>query len=42
MWSRWGRGLSILVPDLVGIDNDKIAVNANAEQVAFRCRGEFR
>lgn len=28
------RGLSILIPDLVGIDNDKIVVNASAEKVA--------
>jgi hypothetical protein len=28
------RGLSILVPDLVGIDGDKIVVNASAERVA--------
>ena len=28
------RGLSILVPDLVGIDGDKIVVNASAARVA--------
>lgn len=28
------RGLSILIPDLVGIDGDKIVVNASAEKVA--------
>jgi hypothetical protein len=28
------RGLSILIPDLVGIDGDKIVVNASAERVA--------
>lgn len=28
------RGLSILIPDLVGIDNDKIVVNASADRVA--------
>lgn len=28
------RGLSILVPDLVGIDDDKIVVNASADRVA--------
>lgn len=28
------KGLSILVPDLVGIDGDKIVVNASAERVA--------
>lgn len=28
------RGLSILIPDLVGIDNDKIVVNASSEKVA--------
>lgn len=28
------RGLSILIPDLVGIDNDKIFVNASADRVA--------
>lgn len=28
------RGLSILIPDLVGIDGDKLVVNASAERVA--------
>ena len=28
------RGLSILIPDLVGIDSDKIVVNASADRVA--------
>lgn len=28
------RGLSILIPDLVGVDNDKIVVNASADRVA--------
>lgn len=28
------RGLSILIPDLVGVDNDKIVVNASASRVA--------
>ena len=28
------RGLQIIVPDLVGIDGDKIAVNASAKRVA--------
>lgn len=28
------RGLSILIPDLVGVDGDKIVVNASAERVA--------
>jgi hypothetical protein len=28
------RGLSILIPDLVGIDGDKIVVNASAARVA--------
>lgn len=28
------RGLSILIPDLVGIDNDKIVVNASSDRVA--------
>ena len=28
------RGLSILIPDLVGVDNDRIIVNASAEKVA--------
>jgi hypothetical protein len=28
------RGLAILIPDLVGIDGDKIVVNASAERVA--------
>jgi len=28
------RGLSILIPDLVGLDNDKIVVNASATRVA--------
>lgn len=28
------RGLSILIPDLVGVDGDKLVVNASAERVA--------
>ena len=28
------KGLAILIPDLVGVDNDKIVVNASAERVA--------
>jgi hypothetical protein len=28
------RGLAILIPDLVGVDSDKIVVNASAERVA--------
>jgi hypothetical protein len=28
------RGLTILIPDLVGVDGDKIVVNASAERVA--------
>ena len=28
------RGLSILIPDIVGIDEDKIVINASAERVA--------
>ena len=28
------RGLSILIPDLVGVDGDKIVVNASAARVA--------
>jgi hypothetical protein len=28
------RGLSILIPDLVGVDDDKIVVNASAARVA--------
>jgi hypothetical protein len=28
------RGLAILIPDLVGVENDKIVVNASAERVA--------
>ena len=28
------RGLSILIPDIIGIEDDKIVVNASAERVA--------
>jgi predicted AlkP superfamily phosphohydrolase/phosphomutase len=35
------RGLSILIPDLVGIDNDKIVVNASAEKVAEAVRSQL-
>ncbi|HKZ40502.1 MAG TPA: hypothetical protein VJ044_06035, partial [Candidatus Hodarchaeales archaeon] len=32
------RGLSILIPDLVGVDNDKIFVNASSDRVAEAVR----
>src|SRR5262249_29791400 len=35
------KGLSILVPDLVGIDGDKIVVNASAEKVAEAVRTQL-
>jgi hypothetical protein len=35
------RGLAILVPDLVGVDGDKIAVNASAERVAAAVRSQL-
>lgn len=35
------RGLSILVPDLVGIDGDKIVINASSEKVAEAVRSQL-
>jgi hypothetical protein len=35
------KGLSILIPDLVGIDNDKIIVNASSEKVAEAVRSQL-
>lgn len=35
------RGLSILIPDLVGIDGDKIVVNASAARVAAAVEGQI-
>ena len=35
------KGLSILIPDLVGIDGDKIVVNASAEKVAEAVRSQL-
>jgi hypothetical protein len=32
------RGLSILVPDLVGVEDDKVVINANAQHVADAIR----
>jgi hypothetical protein len=35
------RGLSILIPDLVGIDGDKVVVNASPERVAAAVESQF-
>ena len=35
------RGLSILIPDLVGVDGDKIVVNASAERVAAAVQSQL-
>jgi hypothetical protein len=35
------KGLSILVPDLVGVDKDKIVVNASPERVAAAVNAQF-
>lgn len=35
------KGLSILVPDLVGVDNDKIVVNASPERVAAAVKAQL-
>ena len=35
------RGLQVLVPDLIGVDDDKIAVNANATRVADAIRTQI-
>lgn len=35
------KGLSILVPDLVGVDKDKIVVNASPDRVAAAVKGQL-
>jgi hypothetical protein len=35
------KGLAILVPDLVGIDDDKIVVNASASHVASAVQSQL-
>jgi len=35
------KGLSILIPDLVGVDGDKIVVNASAERVAAAVQSQL-
>lgn len=35
------RGLSILVPDLVGVEGDKVIVNASPERVAAAVRTQL-
>jgi hypothetical protein len=35
------RGLSILIPDLIGVDNDKIIVNASPNHIAGAIRTQL-
>ena len=35
------KGLQVIVPDLVGVDDDKIVVNASASHVAAAVRSQM-